>query len=93
MSRLIIPVNFDNDKTLYDYVNSKGNKAEFIRNCISKAMYEERLMVGEDKDLEAKIERIMRKCLQEYNPTFDCRNEIKEASNELQVAASFFDED
>jgi len=93
MGRLIIPINFDNDKDLYDYVTAKGNKSEFIRNLISKEMHQESVERGDNQELEDKIERIMRKCLQEYKPGVIRDPDMKNAPNDLQAAASFFDED
>ena len=92
MAKVTISVGFDNHPDLYAYVISKGNKGEFIRNCISEIKKQEELR-REDEGLEVKIERIMRKCLQEYSYVTNGKNEENEASNDLKTAASFFDED
>lgn len=42
-------VAFGNDGELLDYVNGKGNRAEFIRYCIRKEMMEERKNIGSEK--------------------------------------------
>lgn len=93
MARPTIPVNFDNHPELYEYVVSKGNKGEFIRNCIKKEKDGEEAKRLENKDLENMIERIIRKCLQEYNPSLDVKNTSSIASDALQAAANFFEED
>jgi hypothetical protein len=93
MARLTIPVNFDNYPELYEYVVSKGNKGDFIRNCIKKEKDRGELEQHENKNLENMIEGIIRKCLQEYGPSLDVKNTSSISSDALQVAANFFDED
>ena len=94
MERLIIPVNFDNHPELYEFVQSKGNKAEFVRNCIAKEMYQERISKGNNVDLENTIEKVMKRCLKECNISvqYEPQHE-KSISEEVEAAANFFDED
>jgi UDP-galactopyranose mutase len=93
MGRLTIPVNFDNHPELYEYVVSKGNKGDFIRNCIKKEKDREEVDRHENKDLENMMERVIKRCLQEYSPPLDVKNTSSISSDVLQAAASFFDED
>ena len=98
MSRPIVPVNFDNDEELHSYVNSKGNRAEFIRYCIRKEMMEERKSIGIEKELDKRIERIVKKCLDEYSTIFQVAQkvDVKEENIEDDItlaAIDFFEED
>lgn len=94
--RDIVPVGFDSDPELHDYVKSKckGNKSEFIRYCIRKEMMEERKTSLNEKDLDIRIENIVRKCLEEFNPmVVKVKGEDNHEDKDLLEAASFFDED
>lgn len=94
MSRPIIPVNFDNDEELLEYVNKKGNRAEFIRYCIRKEKTYEGKSSRSDKDLDERIETIVMRCLENYKPVLiEENNEVEKADESLAAAASFFDED
>ncbi|MHC1747457.1 MAG: hypothetical protein AB9856_03595 [Cellulosilyticaceae bacterium] len=90
MERLIIPVNFDNHPELYKFVQSKGNKAEFVRNCIAKEMYQEKISKESNVDLENTIEKVIKRCLKECNISVQYEKSISE---EVEAAANFFDED
>ncbi|WP_053983825.1 hypothetical protein [Niameybacter massiliensis] len=94
-SRDIVPVGFDNDPELHEYVKSKcnGNKSEFIRYCIRKEMMEERRVLTSEKDLDTRIEKIVKKYLEDFQPILQVKQKDKEEDNDLVEAASFFDED
>lgn len=95
-TRPIVPVNFDNDEELFSYVNSKVNRAEFIRYCIRKEMMEEKKNLGSERDLEERIERILMRCLENYQPVLKS-NAVKEENEEVEIsleeAAVFFEFD
>lgn len=90
MDRLIVPVNFDNDKELYDYVTTKRNKADFIRNCIRKEKMQEEVREDDKKDLEKIIEEVVRKCFKEYRPVLE---EHEPSMETIKQVANFFEED
>ena len=93
-TRPIVPVNFDNDGELLEYINGKGNRAEFIRYCIRKEMMEERKNIANEKDLDIRIEKILRRCLADYQSVrVEVKHEASKEDNDLLEAASFFDED
>ena len=91
MARQIITVNFDNNKELFDYISSKENRSEFIRYCIRKEMMEEAKTI-DGSEFESKIEKIVMKCLKEYQPKLEVQSE-SDQSDEFKAAVDFFDED
>ncbi len=91
MPRQIITVSFDNDKELFDYISSKENRSDFIRYCIRKEMMEE-AKVLDGTELESKIEKIVMRCLEKYQPKLEIQSENGQ-SDEFKAAVDFFDED
>lgn len=90
MARKIIPINFENDPELYDYVAQHKNKADFIRKCIRS--YKEDREVKIDCDvIEKCMERVMIRHLAVLQ---EVRVEVKEEiDNDIVEALNFFELD
>lgn len=54
---------------------------------------DERKSLCNEKDLDSRIEKIVRKCLSDFQPTLVESKVEEDQDDELMAAANFFDED